>query len=106
MSEVREVTERSFESEVCAASEPVLVDFYTAWCPPCKEMAPVLDQLARERAGTLNVVKVNAGEEMELAARFGVTAVPTIVHLKSCREVARVSGSMPREMLLKSLQLA
>lgn len=105
MSSVRQVTEQNFDSEVCGSSQPVLVDFYTPWCNPCKEVSPILEQIAGEWVGRLKVVKVDASEDMELAVRYGVTAVPTIVHLKDCREIARVSGAMPKQKLLDSLSL-
>jgi thioredoxin 2 len=89
-----EATAESFEDEV-RASVPVLVDLWAPWCAPCKMMAPVLEQMARERAGRLKVVKVNTDEHPALAARFAVQGIPLLVLLRDGREIARQAGALP-----------
>lgn len=82
MSNVKHVTTQEFESEVLRSEQPVLVDFYATWCPPCKILSPVLDKLANEFAGRVKVVKVNVEEEFSLAARYGISGVPTLMVFK------------------------
>jgi thioredoxin 2 len=84
----------TFDEET-RASVPVLVDLWARWCGPCKMMAPALEQLARERAGRLKIVKVNVDDEPQLAARFGVQGIPLLVLLRDGREVARLTGAAP-----------
>src|ERR671939_454150 len=73
------VTESTFEQEVLGSETPVIVDFWAEWCGPCHMVSPVLDQIAEERAEELRVVKVNIDEEPELARRYGVMSIPTIL---------------------------
>jgi len=82
MSNVIHVTTEQFENEVLRSTQPVLVDFYATWCPPCKMLSPVLDKLADEFAGRVKVVKVNVEEEFSLAARYGISGVPTLMLFK------------------------
>ena len=79
---ITHVTETNFEQEVEKHPGKVLIDFYTPTCPPCRAFAPTLEQIATEQAGKLKVVKVDASVEGELAAEFGITAVPTFVLLE------------------------
>ncbi|MHC4443179.1 MAG: thioredoxin [Planctomycetota bacterium] len=74
-----EFTENNFESEVLQATEPVLVDFWAEWCMPCKAMAPTIDDLADEYAGKAKVGKVDTEANQTMAAKFGISAIPTII---------------------------
>ena len=82
MSHIKQTTQTSFTSDVLDAQVPVLVDFYADWCAPCKAQTPILDSLAQELAGSLNVVKVNIDEAPELAQTFGVRSIPTLMLFK------------------------
>jgi thioredoxin 2 len=84
----------TFEDEV-RASVPVLVDLWAPWCGPCQMMTPALEQLARDRAGRLKVVKVNVDDEPRLAERFGVQGIPLLVLLRDGEEIARLNGAAP-----------
>lgn len=88
----------SFEAET-TSSVPVLVDFWAAWCGPCKMMAPVLKQVARERAGRLKVVKVDVDRAQPLAARYGAQGIPLLVLLRDGQELARMTGAAPAARL-------
>jgi thioredoxin 1 len=96
----------SFELEVLQSVKPVIVDFWAEWCGPCRAVAPVLDEIARERADDLRVVKVNIDEEPALAQRYGIMSIPTIVLFKSGEPAAAALGAQPKRMLEQSLGLA
>jgi thioredoxin 1 len=103
-SPVRVVTEESFQEEVLESPVPVLVDFATAWCPPCRALAPVLHKLAAEVAGRAKVVSVAADEYPSLAARFSVKGYPTIVAFAGGKERARHLGATHKERLLQMVE--
>lgn len=88
----------SFAGEV-AASVPVLLDLWAPWCAPCRAMAPSLEQLARERAGQLKVVKVNVDDNPRIAARYRVQGIPLLVLTRGGREVGRLTGAIPLPQL-------
>jgi thioredoxin 1 len=103
MSNVKEVSDGTFEAEVLQSDTPVLVDFYAQWCGPCKIMAPVIDEIARDYAGKLKVVKVDVDEAQETAASFGVTAMPTFVVVDKGREKFRRLGAAPKAAFVLEL---
>lgn len=86
------ITKDNFESEVLNSSVPVLVDFWAAWCGPCKTIGPRVDELAGEVGDKAKVCKVNVDEEMSLAQKFNVMSIPTLVVIKDGKEVSRVVG--------------
>lgn len=90
-----EVTERNFEPVVLRADQPVLVDFYATWCGPCRMLAPVLEQLAAEFAGRITFAKVDVDAAPELAARYQITGVPTLLLFQNGRVVDEVVGLVP-----------
>src|SRR5687768_13270649 len=93
------LTDAEFDRVVADSSVPVLVDFYADWCGPCKIMAPVLDQAARERAGSVLVAKVDTDANPGVSQRFGIRSIPTLVALRGGREVARELGAVPKPRL-------
>jgi thioredoxin len=95
----------SFDSMLQQSPVAIVVDFWAPWCGPCLAVAPVLDQIAAERAGELKVVKVNVDEEPGLAVRFGVSGIPTIVLFQSGRPVAGTLGTRGKTHLEKALGL-
>jgi thioredoxin 1 len=95
------ITKDTFDTEVLGSESPVLVDFWAEWCGPCHAVAPVLDQIAEER--DLRLVKVNIDEEQELARRYGVMSIPTMILFDSGEPKAAAVGAQPKSMLEKSL---
>ncbi|MCG0278102.1 MAG: thioredoxin [Thermanaeromonas sp.] len=101
--QVINVGQEDFEAEVLTAPVPVVVDFWAAWCGPCRMMAPVLEQVAQEYDGRIKFVKLNVDENQELAARYGIMSIPTLVIFKNGEEVGRLVGYMPKEKLKQNL---
>ncbi len=96
--------EKNF-SDLINADQPVLVDFWAAWCMPCRMVSPILDELAQERQGALRVVKLNVDENPSVAAQYGVMSIPTIIRFQGGEEVARVVGALPKAELTRRLGL-
>ena len=103
MAEVK-ITVSNFESEVLRSDQPVLVDFYADWCGPCRMLAPVLEEIAREYEGGVKVGKVNVDEQMELAQKFGVSSIPLLVVFKDGQPVAKSLGYRPKEEIVNFLK--
>jgi thioredoxin 2 len=98
------VTDANFASEVGQSPLPVLLDMWAAWCGPCRMIAPVIEQLAAELAGSVRVGKLNVDENPQVAARFNVRSIPTLLVLKNGREVDRLVGALPKQEILRRLQ--
>lgn len=96
MSEIT-LTVDTFENEVTKSPIPVIVDFWAPWCMPCKMVAPMLEQVAREYEGRLTVATVNVDEEGELANRFGIVSIPTLLVFKNGEMVRQRVGALPRQ---------
>ena len=86
------------------SDKPVLADFWAEWCGPCRTMGPVLQDLAREMKEKLTVVKINTDEQPDLASRFNISAIPTLILFQNGKEVHRVSGAMPLSALKNQLK--
>jgi thioredoxin 1 len=100
------VTTTTFEHEVLNSDTPVIVDFWAEWCGPCHAVAPVLDKIAAEREGELKIVKVNIDEEQDLAMRYGVVSIPTMILFRDGEPSAAAIGAQPKTALERSLGLA
>ena len=94
-----------FESVVLQSDKPVLVDFWAEWCGPCHAVAPILDKIAAEHEGELQLVKVNIDEEQELAMRYGVQSIPTMILFKDGEPAAAAIGAQPKTALERALGL-
>lgn len=103
MSEPVAITDETFEAEVLQAELPVLTDFWANWCPPCKMIAPILDEIAAEYAGKLKVAKLDVDTNPRTALRFGVMSIPTLILFKNGQPVERLVGAMPKRNLLAKI---
>lgn len=103
---VMHFTASDFDQEVLRSDIPVFVDFWATWCGPCRMVAPFVDQLADEYAGRAKVGKVNVDEEPDLAQRYGVMSIPTLMVVKKGQVVAKQSGALPKARMAAMLDQA
>lgn len=103
MATVTEVTSSNFNS-LLGEQLPVLVDFWAPWCGPCRMVSPIVDELAGELAGRLVVAKCNVDENQDIAMKYGVMSIPTLVILKGGEEVGRIVGAMPKPALTAEIE--
>ena len=98
------VTDATFAGEVERSPFPVLLDMWAPWCGPCRMIAPVLEEVAREMAGRIRVAKLNVDENPATASRFNVMSIPTLLVLKNGRELERIVGVQPKSEILRRLE--
>jgi thioredoxin 1 len=101
MAQAKTVTDASFEADVLKSDKPVIVDFWAPWCQPCKQVSPILDEIAGAHADKIQVVKVNTDENPRVTARYGVTALPTLAVYSDGELVKTVIGAKPKPILLR-----
>lgn len=99
-----EFTEDNYETEVKGSDVPVLIDFWATWCPPCKMLAPIIDELATDLVGKVKVGKVDTDACPNIRDSFGINSIPTVILLKGGNEVERIVGFLPKQALLAKLQ--
>jgi thioredoxin 1 len=98
------VTDATFASEVLQADKPILVDFWAEWCGPCRQVSPILEEIAAEHAEAISVVKLNVDENPQTAAHYGITSIPTMNVYKGGEVVKTIVGAKPKAMLLRDLE--
>ncbi len=106
MGNVTELTDADFEEQVINAGELVLVDFWAPWCGPCRQIAPMIDELASENEGSAKVVKVNIDESAEIAQKYGIMSMPTLIIFKGGEIAEKFVGAKPKAALQEALDAA
>ncbi|NQT74913.1 MAG: thioredoxin [Candidatus Omnitrophica bacterium] len=99
-----ELTKDNFEKEVLRSSKPVIVDFWATWCMPCKMIAPIIKEISHESKDKLKVAKLNIDDAMEIATRFGVMNIPTIIFFKDGREFTRLVGVVSKDTITDKIE--
>ena len=97
------LTEENFESEVMQSDIPVIVDFWATWCPPCKMLAPIFEELAGGYEGKMKFAKLDTDEVRATAQKYGIMSIPTLIVFKGGKEVERMVGALPKEALKEKI---
>jgi thioredoxin 1 len=104
MTNITTVSDDTFDEEVGQANTPVLVDFWAEWCGPCKMVAPVLEEIAGDKEGSLRVVKLNVDDNPRTAQRFQVMSIPTLMLFKDGEPKSRIVGARPKSQILSEVE--
>lgn len=103
---VTDVTTRNFEEEILKSKLPALVDFWAAWCGPCKSVAPIIDALAEEYKDKIKFAKVNVDDSADIASKYGIMSIPTILFFREGKVISQIVGAQPKSGFKKFLDEA
>jgi thioredoxin 1 len=106
MANVKELSDQDFQAEVLQATGPVLVDFWAPWCGPCRMIAPIVEELAKENGDSLKVTKVNVDNSPQTATNYGVSSIPTLMIFKNGEVADRFVGVQPKKRLQEAIEQA
>jgi thioredoxin 1 len=101
-----QVSDGNFEQEILQSDIPALVDFWAAWCGPCRAIAPVVEELARDYAGKVKVAKMNVDENPKTPAKYGIRAIPTLIIFKGSQVVEQITGAVARSVIEGAIKKA
>ncbi|MDD3580834.1 MAG: thioredoxin [Desulfobacca sp.] len=99
MADLLQVTDANFEGEILQSEIPALVDFWAAWCGPCRAIAPVVEELAKDYAGKLKVAKMNVDENSQTPAKYGIRAIPTLILFKNGNVADQITGAVSKSQI-------
>ena len=103
MSNVVEINDIDFDKEVIESEVPVLVDFWAPWCGPCKALAPTLDEISKDNEGKIKIVKINVDDNKEIAVKFGIQSIPTMLIFIKGELKEQIVGSLPKNQIEKTI---
>jgi thioredoxin 1 len=103
MADLLNITDDNFETEVLQSNEPVLIDFWAVWCGPCRMIAPIVEEMAGEYAGKAKIAKLDVDANPNVAMKYGIRSIPTILIFKDGKVVEQIVGAVPKQKLVNAL---